>query len=78
MIRRDAGDIEGGSAMSDTVPNDRPVQKLLKRAERSRAEAERWFRFVKRFDESRRTAREPVAGRDDLEHTAVEPEPTKR
>ncbi|MBZ5639404.1 MAG: hypothetical protein LAO51_11715 [Acidobacteriia bacterium] len=52
--------------MSDTVPTERPLVALLKRAERSRAEAERWFRFVKRFDESRRTGRDLAAARRDL------------
>ena len=52
--------------MSDTVPTEWPLAALLKRAERSRAEAERWFRFVKRFDESRRTGRDLAAARRDL------------
>jgi len=52
--------------MSDTIPTEWHLDALLKRAERSRAEAERWFRFVKRFDESRRTGRELAAAKRDL------------
>ncbi len=52
--------------MPDNFPTEWHLEALLKRAERSRAEAERWFRFVKRFDESRRTGRELAAARRDL------------
>jgi hypothetical protein len=53
-------------AMSETVPKEWSIEALLKRAERSRAEAERWFRFVRRFDESRRTGRHLATARRDL------------
>ncbi len=52
--------------MPDDMPTEWHLEALLKRAERSRAEAERWFRFVKRFDESRRTGRDLAAARRDL------------
>lgn len=66
MIRRGAGVNGEERAMSDTVRTEWPLGALLKRAEQSRAEAERWFRFVKRFDESRRTGRDLAAVRRDL------------
>jgi hypothetical protein len=56
--------------MADNVPTEWALEALLKRAERSRAEAERWFRFVKRFDESRRGGRNLVAARRDLAQAA--------
>jgi hypothetical protein len=56
--------------MADNVPTEWALEALLKRAERSRAEAERWFRFVKRFDESRRSGRNLVAARRDLAQAA--------
>ncbi len=52
--------------MPDTKPTEWRLDALLKRAERSRAEAERWFRFVKRFDESRRTGRDLAVAQRDL------------
>ena len=52
--------------MSDTVPTEWSLEALLKRAERSRVEAERWFRFVRRFDESRRVGRDLAVARRDL------------
>jgi len=60
--------------MSDTVPTEWPLQSLLKRAERSRVEAERWFRFVQRFDESQRTGRRLDVARRDLAHAAAKQE----
>jgi hypothetical protein len=52
--------------MPDHLRTEWHLDALLKRAERSRAEAERWFRFVKRFDESRRTGRDLAIARRDL------------
>ncbi len=52
--------------MRDDIPTEWRLDALIKRAERSRAEAERWFRFVKRFDESRRTGRDLAAAQRDL------------
>jgi hypothetical protein len=52
--------------MADSVPTEWSLETLLKRAERSRIEAERWFRFVKRFDESRRSGRNLAVARRDL------------
>ena len=49
--------------MSETLTTPFGLGALFKRAERSRIEAERWFRFQKRFDASRRTERDPAANR---------------
>ena len=66
VIRQEAGAFGQEGAMPDHFPTEWHLDALLKRAERSRAEAERWFRFVKRFDESRRTGRDLAAARRDL------------
>ena len=66
MTRHGAGAFGQEAAMSDTIPTEWHLDALIKRAERSRAEAERWFRFVKRFDESRRTGRDLATARRDL------------
>ncbi len=49
--------------MSETLTTPWRLDALFKRAEKSREEAERWFRFQKRFDASRRTERDLVSNR---------------
>jgi hypothetical protein len=74
MIRQSAGEHGEERAMSETGPTEAPLRALLKRAERSRVEAERWFRFVQRFDESQRTGRRLDVARRDLAHAAAKQE----
>jgi hypothetical protein len=75
VIRQGAGVEREEKKMADTARTEGPLESLLKRAERSRAEAERWFRFVKRFDESRRTGRDLAAARRDLALAAKKESP---
>jgi hypothetical protein len=77
VIRLEAGEAgEREDTMSETLTAPRTLDALFKRAERSRAEAERWFRFVQRFDESRRTGRDLALTRIELSMPR-DPEPVE-